>query len=128
VKLSPLPHLAAALALALSAPPPAAAHEIYSGLHGRNGQLCCGGADCAPTTWRERRGRFEFLTRERGWVEIPEGRITFLPVPGDPAPGADHAAHFCYRAATDADRRGPAAADVFGAIFLYCAFIAPGSI
>jgi hypothetical protein len=60
------------------------AHDIYTGVHGRNGQLCCGGEDCAATSYRERGGQYEFLTRERQWIAIPEERITFLPVPGDP--------------------------------------------
>jgi hypothetical protein len=62
----------------------AIAHDIYTGVHGQNGQLCCGGGDCAPTVYRERGGTFEFLTREREWVAIPQERITFLPIPGDP--------------------------------------------
>jgi hypothetical protein len=104
------------------------AHEIYSGLHGRNGQLCCGGDDCAATVYRERGGSFEFLTREQRWVEIPTDRITFLPVPGDPPNDDTHHAHLCYRKATETDRMGASASNVFGTIFLYCAFIPPGSI
>jgi hypothetical protein len=34
----------------------------------------------------------------------------------------------CYRSATDNDRLGPGASNVFDGIFLYCAFIPPGSI
>jgi hypothetical protein len=104
------------------------AHDIYTGVHGRDGQLCCGGNDCAATSYREQGGRFEFLTREQRWIEIPQERITFLPVPGDPPNDNTHHAHLCYRSATDSDRIGPAAASVFEDIFLYCAFIPPGSI
>ena len=104
------------------------AHDIYTGVHGKNGQLCCGGEDCAATAYRERGGRFEFLTRERQWIEIPEERITFLPIPGDPPNDDSHRAHLCYRSATDNDRLGPASSNVFDDIFLYCAFIPPGSI
>ena len=105
------------------------AHDIYTGVHGKNGQLCCGGTDCAVTSYREHGGRFEFLTRERQWVEIPEERITFLPIPGDPPDNSDgHHGHLCYRSATDSDRLGPASSNVFEDIFLYCAFIPPGSI
>lgn len=117
--------LVAALAGSYSA---AEAHDIYTGVHGRNGQLCCGGEDCASTVYRERGGTFEFLTREQEWVAIPEERITFLPIPGDPPSDDSHHAHLCYRSATDFDRKGPAAANVFSDIFLYCAFIPPGSI
>ena len=107
----------------------ASAHDIYTGVHGKNGQLCCGGTDCAVTSYREHGGRFEFLTRERQWVEIPEERITFLPIPGDPPDNNDgHHGHLCYRSATDSDRLGPASSNVFEDIFLYCAFIPPGSI
>jgi hypothetical protein len=103
------------------------AHDIYTGVHGKNGQLCCGGSDCAATSFRERGGRFEFLTREQQWIAIPEERITFLPIPGDPPDNDAHHAHLCYRPATDTDRLGPASSNVFEEIFLYCAFIPPGS-
>ena len=107
----------------------AGAHDIYTGVHGKNGQLCCGGTDCAVTSYREHGGRFEFLTRERQWIEIPAERITFLPIPGDPPDNSDgHHGHLCYRSATDSDRLGPASSNVFEDIFLYCAFIPPGSI
>lgn len=102
-------------------------HDIYTGVHGKNGQLCCGGTDCAATFWRERKGRYEFMTRERTWVEIPEDRITFLPIPGEPADAPANFGHLCYRFATEADRLGPASVNVFGDIFLYCAFIKPGA-
>ncbi len=104
------------------------AHDIYTGVHGKNGQLCCGGNDCAATSYRERGGRFEFLTREQHWVSIPAERITFLPIPGDRIDSDTHHAHLCYRPATDSDRLGPLASNVFDDIYLYCAFIPPGSI
>jgi hypothetical protein len=105
------------------------AHDIYTGVHGKNGQLCCGGDDCAATFYRERGGNFEFRTRkEDEWVAIPIERITFLPIPGDPPNDDSHHAHLCYRNATDDDRAGLASSNIFGGIFLYCAFIPPGSI
>ncbi len=103
------------------------AHDIYTGVHGKNGMLCCGGNDCAATSFRERGGRYEFLTREQEWIAIPEERITFLPIPGDPPNDDSHHAHLCYRPATDNDRHGYATSNVFDDIFLYCAFIPPGS-
>ena len=106
----------------------ASAHDLYTGVHGKNGQLCCGGDDCAATSYRERSGHFEFLTRESQWIEIPEERITFLPIPGDQPDNDSHHAHLCYRSATESDRLGPASSNVFNDIFLYCAFIPPGSI
>ena len=45
---------------------PAQAHDIYSGLHGKGGQLCCGGTDCAATIYRERGGSFEVEIEGRG--------------------------------------------------------------
>jgi hypothetical protein len=106
----------------------AGAHDIYTGVHGKNGQLCCGGNDCAATSYRERGASYEFLTREQRWVAIPQERITFLPVPGDPPDGDSHHAHLCYRSATESDKLGPMATNVFQDIYLYCAFIPPGSI
>jgi hypothetical protein len=106
----------------------ASAHDIYTGVTGKNGWLCCGGNDCAATSYRESDGRFEFLTREQRWVSIPEDHITFLPIPGDPPANDSHHAHLCYRPATEGDRLGPLATNVFGDIYLYCAFIPPGSI
>ncbi len=116
------------LALVHASGSAASAHDIYTGVKGRNGQLCCGGSDCAATSYRESGGRFEFLTRERRWVSIPEERITFLPIPGDRDDSDTHHAHLCYRQATESDRLGPMASNVFEDIYLYCAFIPPGSI
>ena len=121
-----VPILSAALALAPLAE--VHAHEIYTGLHGKDGQLCCGGSDCAATVYRMHGQQYELLAREGEWVQIPEERITFLPVPGDNVVSTEtHRAHLCYRPATDADRVGHSE-DVFGNILLYCAFIAPGAI
>ena len=115
-------------ALVLASYSAACAHDIYTGVHGKNGQLCCGGNDCAATTYRERGDNYEFLTREQRWVSIPGKRITFLPIPGDPPGGDSHHAHLCYRSATESDKLGPMASNVFEDIYLYCAFIPPGSI
>ncbi len=118
--------LSGALTIApLSAP---RAHEIYTGVHGKDGRLCCGGSDCAATSYREQGGDFEFLTRESRWVKFPPERITFLPIPGYPPNDDSHHAHLCYRQATDDDRVGTSSYNVFGDIYLYCAFIPPGSI
>lgn len=99
--------LAGALPLAwLASPVQVSAHDIYTGLQGKNGQLCCGGSDCAATVYRERGGSYEFLTREKAWVSIPAERITFLPVPGDPPSSESHLAHLCYRASPASDNSG----------------------
>jgi uncharacterized membrane protein len=112
-----------ALALAAYASP-TPAHEIYTGVHGKDGRLCCGGNDCAATSYREKGGSFEFLTRENEWVAIPQDRITFLPVPGDPPSDDSHRAHLCYRLAMPED----SGENNFGPIHLYCAFIPPGGV
>lgn len=104
------------------------AHEIYTGVRGNGGQLCCGGDDCAATIYREAGNEYEFLTRERVWVKIPVDRITFLPIPGDPPSDDSHHAHLCYRQATNADSAGAQGINVFDGIYLYCAFIPPGAI
>ncbi len=107
---------------------PARAHDIYTGVRGKTGMLCCGGSDCAATTYRLDKGRYSFATREAEWVEIPEARIQFLPIPGDqPSDADEHRAHLCYRKATDYDRQANGE-NVFADIYLYCAFIVPGSI
>jgi hypothetical protein len=108
-------------------------HEIYTGVHGRDGQLCCGADDCALTVYREAAGAFEFLTRENDWVRVPQERITFLPIPGDPPHEDGHAAHLCYRAAGQSDRESDAFAPEIAttttgrALVVYCAFIPPGA-
>lgn len=103
-------------------------HDIYTGLRSKSGMLCCGGNDCSTTTYRERGGEFEFLTKEGEWVEIPQDRIQFLPIPGDPPSGESHLAHLYYRAANEFDKSGPTSVNVMGSIYLYCAFIPPGAI
>lgn len=121
--------LSICLAFVLSDSQHSRAHDIYSGLRSKGGMLCCGGDDCAATEYRESGQRFEFLTREGRWVEIPEGRIIFLPIPGDDSSeNKGNRGHLCYRAATDFDRQGPGAINVFDGLYLYCAFIPPGSI
>ena len=107
---------------------PALAHDIYSGVHGKQGQLCCGGTDCASTIYRERGAAYEFLTREKNWVAIPQDHIIFLPIPGDSDEDGDtHRAHLCYQAWTGGPPGDP---NVFGSppIYVWCAFIPPGSI
>jgi hypothetical protein len=110
----------------------AQAHDIYTGLHGKDKQLCCGGNDCAVTHFREQADHYEFKTRDGAWVAIPQDRITFLPIPGEQPVSDDdddaHRAHLCYRPATEGDKLGAMASNVFGPIYLYCAFIPPGAI
>lgn len=102
-------------------------HDIYTGIYGKDSQLCCGSDDCSATVYREQNARYEFLTRENIWVQIPEDRITFLPIPGDDLTGDEHHAHLCYRVASETDKINRPE-NIFGPIYLYCAFIPPGSI
>ena len=121
--------LAAAVCMAVVARP-AHGHEIYTGVTGKDGQLCCGANDCEPTVYEEREQEFYFLTREKHWVKIPGDRITWLPVPGDEDVTTPHHAHLCYRVANhDEVQTWNVFPDDGGeSIYFYCAFIPPGAI
>ena len=109
---------------------PASAHDIYTDVHGRDGQLCCGNNDCSPTKWRVVEGNYEFLTREGHWISVPEDRITFLPLPGDEASGDTHRAHLCYTEPPVGPSQSPDRL-MHGdgqTILFYCAWIPPGAI
>ena len=121
------------IGLILFATWPTNAHEIYTGLRGKNGQLCCGADDCEPTVYELRKGHYFFFTREHHWIEIPEERITFLPIPGDEDVTTHNHAHLCYREAVDSDFNNPyGTPNLFTGegetIWLWCAFIPPGAI
>lgn len=124
------PATVAALTVALWSA--AGAHDIYTGVRSpKTGNLCCGGQDCSLTTYRERGGEFDFLTREGHWVRIDVESIIFLSIPGDPPHDDAKAAHLCYRPATDSDAMSMSDRVKSGegqSIFLYCAFIPPGAI
>lgn len=120
-------------AIALYMVAPSYAHEIYTGVHGKDGQLCCGGTDCGVTSYRENGENFEFLTREKKWVKIPGDRITFAPIPGDGGL-EEHQGHLCYRPLNTSDDDSTqgyqhyVVGEGYNKIWLYCAFIPPGSI
>ncbi len=112
----------------------AVGHDIYTGVFGKQGWPCCGGKDCAATIYRESGGRFEFLTRENEWIEIPVDHITFLPIAGDnpairPVSDERHRAHLCYFQPYDSNHT-PDIGALFSngreTIYLLCAFIPPG--
>ena len=110
---------------------PVHAHDIYTGVTGKNGQLCCGANDCSATVYREHGGSYEFLTREGHWIPIPQERITFLPIPGDPPSDDSHRAHLCYREPMGYERSSGsyfASTDEVQAIVLYCVFVPPGGV
>jgi hypothetical protein len=111
-------------------------HDIYTGVFGKQRWPCCGGNDCAATIYRESGGRFEFLTRENEWIEIPVAHITFLPIAGDdpairPVSDESHRAHLCYFQPYAFDSNHvPDIGALFSngreTIYLLCAFIPPG--
>ena len=125
------------LLAALLAASPALAHDIYSGVYGKDGQLCCGGdganPDCRPTIYRERGAAYEFLTPDGDWLPLPADVVTFLPVPGDKDDGDTHRAHLCVRMEPNvvtnyklANREGRIKATIRGhEVVFYCAFIPP---
>lgn len=103
------------------------AHDIYGGVHGKDGQLCCGAEDCNPTVYRESNGQFEFRLRDNTWQVIPTDRITWLPIPGDTLSDESHLAHICYRPILSTDYNNEYTHNrIVGNIYLYCAFIPPG--
>ena len=110
---------------------PASPHDIYTGVTGKDGQLCCGAEDCFRTTYAERKAHFFFhLKPEDGGAEldIPADMITWMPVVGDTADGPANKAHLCYRRyqASD-DLNQNFAKRRVGDFLVYCAFIPPGS-
>jgi hypothetical protein len=74
------------------------AHDIYSNLRDRNGNLCCGGQDCRPV---------EPIVLPNGSYYLPKTGET---IPTDMAtPSTDNRFHHCiyYPMATEYDRSGP---------------------
>lgn len=111
------------------------AHDVYTDVHGKDGQWCCNGdgpnPDCARSEWRlvPSSTNYEFLSKEGHWITIPQDRITFLPLPGDIESGDAHRGHLCYSSP------GPGYQDpkrlMSGegqTILFYCAFISPGGV
>lgn len=110
---------------------PVKAHEIYTGVHGRDGQLCCGADDCFATTYSEKKTHFFFrLKPQDGAIEldIPADRITWLPIPGDDPAAPSNRAHLCYRTATATDLANVnwAPKIIDNQWLIFCAFIPPG--
>jgi hypothetical protein len=121
---------------------PSQAHEWYTGLHDKRGQLCCGANDCEPTHFRIVEGRYELQLRDGRWFGLSAEDITFLPVPEDNKPpfkmtdGSDdtdvsHRAHMCYVLPdatvnyTDVWKAHFFRVSNGIAIIFYCAFIPP---
>lgn len=119
---------------------PALAHDVYSGIKGKDGQLCCGGdganPDCRRTVFRERGSSYEFRTPDGDWLPVPSDRITFLPLPGDGDDAETHLAHLCMRSDKDVvsawrehGREDHIMATVSGSeVVFFCGFIPPGGM
>ncbi len=129
---------ALALTAALVAAP-VLSHDVYTSLHGKNGQWCCNGdangvkGDCAPALAKARGDGYDFLVRGKDWVHVPNSRITFLPVPGEetqqlpPAPDNMRWGHFCGKKVTAAYT--PLNPDnVMDGYLFFCAFLDPDSM
>ncbi len=121
---------------------PAHAHDIYSGVHGKTGNLCCGGdpitGDCTPAPARARGGFIEFIIHPPSirksysgmadiTISVPDSEVTFLPIPGEekqslpPAPVGYVYGHYCGRPSTFS------APNVYNEWYTYCSFYPPGS-
>ena len=92
--------LAAAMAL-LCLSTTVLAHDIYTGLLGRDGQLCCGGEDCKPV---------EAIVLSDGNYYLPESGETISSDMATPSP--DDRFHHCihypmFPMANKFDRWGP---------------------
>lgn len=111
---------------------PAFGHDIYTGVHGKDGQLCCGADDCFATFYRGAGNDFEFfIMAENRWIRLPKERITFLPIPGDPSTNVEHHAHICYRVADETDKASindNITNRIIDGLVVWCAFIPPGGV
>lgn len=109
----------------------AMAHDIYKGVTGTHGNLCCGGdpktGDCEALTFdqiHEKNGVFVIDSKRYGKpVLLPHDRIIWGGVPGE-VPGT--AGHWCgvprvQPAVTDDKQPDPD-------FITLCAFIAPGGV
>lgn len=110
----------------------ARSHDIYTGVRGKTGNLCCGGNDCAATTYKQNGHKYEFKTRENTWVPVPEDQIIFLPIAGDKGDDGSiqNYSHLCYTDNVNqySDLNKIQTDDHNRHLMIYCAFIPPGSI
>lgn len=105
-------------------------HDVYKGVYGRKGNLCCGGdpqaGDCEALNWDQihtDRGVTIIDSKRYGHpVLVPEDRIVWGGIPGE-VPGT--AGHWCgiprVAGATSPDQPDPS-------FLTFCAFIAPGGV
>ena len=113
----------------------AQAHDIYKGVTGQHGNLCCGGegenADCEPLLPEQIHvgpdGVYLDVKRWPGRVLVWNDRITFGRVPGD---GPEIAGHWCGRPRGNPETDKPELAGDTPQpdphYRTYCAFLNPG--
>lgn len=108
-------------------------HDVYTGLRGNQGQLCCGGdpvtGDCEPLQWEQvaihQDGTVTIQSkRYTGSVTVAAEKITWLPVAAGPD-GIQYPGHWCGVRNTMTSRvEFPDQID--RAFWTYCLFLAPG--
>ncbi len=91
---------AAIAGLFLALTPPAFAHSWYTGLHNEDGQLCCGGSDCAAIGDNEVTpvpGGYQVHVRDFSPLGVSKGPINAF-VPNSRAKPAKEGGeyHLCY--------------------------------
>ncbi len=122
--------IGAVIGFTLSWIDPTHGHEIYTGLHGRTGNLCCGGSDCSVTTYRERGSRTE--TAKSPGCPCPGPDSYSCPIPGDDMSDARLGrAHLCYTTMSGYQSIMPDKTQIDDhgvATTVFCAFIPPGAI
>lgn len=111
---------------------PARAHDVYTGLYDRVGQICCGGdphfGDCEPL--REDQvavhpdGSVTMQSRRYGTsITVGAPKVTWLPVRGSDAP-----AHWCGVPRTRIELGPVDDENPDPGYWTYCAFVTPGGM
>jgi hypothetical protein len=102
------------------------AHDVYTTLRSRTGQLCCTDRDCEAVTYRllPDGDVFVFSSKQNAIIRVPKNMIVWSPIPGSP-----YEAHWC------GAKMGPVMGDVYPPVgpgeadpsyVTYCAYIDPG--
>lgn len=92
------------------------AHDPYTGLRDRAGQLCCSGEDCEVINnyfVHSDGGAAFYSSRWKQWIHIYPDQITWMALPGG-------SAHWCGRVMLPMD--APT-----GMLITFCAFIDPNA-
>jgi hypothetical protein len=72
-------------------PSPVESHDIYVGVHNRQGVPCCDESDCVAAPFRVTPDGIEMLVRGV-WISVPGFYIQYRALPGDRTP---HRSHWC---------------------------------